>query len=237
MEHKQSKRIQTSVLNGIEKKALVAIANRLPLWVTSDMLTLIGTIGAVIIAVGYLLSSYDINFLWLASFGLLVNWYGDSLDGTIARVRNIQRPVYGFFIDHMMDCFNETIMFVGIGLSPLLDLRLSLLVLVFYLLLSVYVYISSQLKCEFKLTYAKMGPTEFRALVVIVNTLVMYVTPLREFSAEFSIFGMVHEFTIFDIVAVLLIVLLAILLLVSFIHDAREYAKIDPPKKNDPSDK
>ena len=97
----QSNRIQTSILNGVERKALIWLAKRQPSWVTSDMLTLVGSIGAVIIAVGYMLSGININFLWLATFGFLVNWYGDSLDGTLARVRNAQRPLYGFFVDHM----------------------------------------------------------------------------------------------------------------------------------------
>ena len=88
MEIKQATRIQTSILNAAEKKALVYLAERQPKWVTSDMLTFIGFIGALIIAAGFILSNININFLWLSSFGLLVNWYGDSLDGTLARVRN-----------------------------------------------------------------------------------------------------------------------------------------------------
>ena len=89
----QSKRIQTSVLNAAEKKVLVWLASRQPRWMTSDILTFIGVLGAVIVAVGYALSNYFIQWLWLASFGFFVNWYGDSLDGTLARVRSLQRPV------------------------------------------------------------------------------------------------------------------------------------------------
>ena len=88
-------RIQTSILNAGEKKVLVWLAKRQPGWMTSDILTFIGTIGAVVVAVGYLLASVNINFLWLSSLGFVINWYGDSLDGTLARVRNRQRPIYG----------------------------------------------------------------------------------------------------------------------------------------------
>jgi len=232
MEIKQSNRIQTSVLNGIERKVLVWLAKREPSWVTSDMLTFVGFLGALIIAAGFILSNIDIHYLWLASFGLFVNWYGDSLDGTLARVRNAQRPVYGYFVDHMIDGFNEVIMFIGVGLSPLINFDLALLVLVFYLLLSIYVYINSHLKGEFKLTYAKMGPTEFRLLIIIINTLVMYVSPLRDFAKEVRLFGSLHTLTLFDMVGIILIIVLAVMLIVSFVHDAGDYAKTDSPKKH-----
>ena len=95
-----STRIQTSILNALEKKALVWLAGKQPRWMTSDVLTYIGVLGAVVCAVGFALANLDIRYLWLSSLGLVINWYGDSLDGTLARVRNTQRPVYGFFIDH-----------------------------------------------------------------------------------------------------------------------------------------
>ena len=176
----ESVRIQTSVLNGIEKKILVWLAERQPRWMTSDILTFIGTFGAIIIAAGYILSAKNINFLWLSSFGFVVNWYGDSLDGTLARVRKKQRPVYGYYLDHTVDVINEVIMFVGAGLSGLLQFELALFILVVYLMLTVNVSVNAHLKQEFKLTYAKMGPTEFRIIVIIINTILLYVTPIRE---------------------------------------------------------
>lgn len=231
MQKEQSNRIQTSILNSAEKKALVWLAKRLPSWVTSNMLTFIGSLGALIIAAGYILANLNINFLWLASFGFLVNWYGDSLDGTLARVRNTQRPIYGFFVDHMIDCFNEVFMFIGVGLSPLIDFNLALIILALYLILSVYVYINAHLKGEFKLTYAKMGPTEFRVIAIIVNTLFIYITSLREFTTSLKIFGNSYTLTLFDIVAIFIIGILTLIIAISFIHDTKEYAKIDPPKK------
>ena len=125
MTQEQSKRIQTSVLNNLEKKVLIWIAERMPKWVTSDMMTYFGSFGAIVIAAGYILSAKNINFLWLASAGFVINWFGDSLDGTIARVRNQQRPKYGFFLDHNIDCLNEAVMFIGAGLSPLMHLNMA----------------------------------------------------------------------------------------------------------------
>lgn len=226
----QSERIQTSVLNAAEKKALVWLAERMPRWVTSDMLTAIGTLGAVIIALGYWLSSRDIGWLWLATFGFVVNWFGDSLDGTLARVRKTQRPVYGFFLDHNVDCINESIMFLGAGLSPLLNMSVAMTVLIAYLLLSVYVYINAHLKNEFKLTYAKMGPTELRIIVMIVNTLFIYIAPLREYSREVMLFGNPFVFHILDYIALAIALILIVIYLVSIIISAREFARIDPPK-------
>ena len=137
MEHNKADavRIQTSVLNALEKKALVWLAERQPRWVTSDILTYIGTFGAVVIAVGYILSAWNINFLWLSSLGFVINWYGDSLVGTLARVRKTQRPVYGYYLDHTIDAINEVMIFVGVGLSGLMHLEIALLALVSDLLL------------------------------------------------------------------------------------------------------
>ena len=135
-------RIQTSILNALEKKVLVWLAERQPKWMTSDLLTYIGIFGAVVIAAGYILASRDINFLWLSSLGFVINWYGDSLDGTLARVRKTQRPIYGYYLDHTVDAINEVIIFISIGLSGLMHLNLSLIVLVLYLLITINVSIN-----------------------------------------------------------------------------------------------
>lgn len=231
MEIKQATRIQTSILNAAEKKALVYLAERQPKWVTSDMLTFIGFIGALIIAAGFILSNININFLWLSSFGLLVNWYGDSLDGTLARVRNTQRPVYGYYLDHTLDGINESLMFIGAGLSPFMKHpSLALGILVLYLLLTLNVSINAHLRGEFKLTYAKMGPTEFRLIVVIVNTLLIFIKPLANLCLNLRIASLTIEFGVLDIVAIVMILVLLIIYLGNFYFDARYYSKIDPKK-------
>ena len=224
-------RIQTSVLNAAEKKILVWLAERQPKWMTSDILTYIGVSGAVMIAAGYMLSSLNINWLWFCSLGFAVNWYGDSLDGTLARVRKHQRPIYGYYLDHTVDAINEFIMVLGIGLSGLMHLNLALMILSFYFMLTINVSINAHLKKEFKLTYAKLGPTEFRVIMVMVNTLFILIPALNSFTHEFTVFGHEVTFRAMDYVAVVILAVLAVIYLTSIIKDAKEYARIDPPHK------
>ena len=226
-------RIQTSVLNALEKKVLVWLAGRQPKWMTSDILTYIGTFGAVVIAAGYILSSWNIHFLWLSSLGFVINWYGDSLDGTLARVRKTQRPIYGYYLDHTIDAINEVMIFVGVGLSGLIHLEIALLALVMYFLITINVSINAHLKKEFRLTYASMGPTEFRIFMIIINTLFALVSPLREFSHSFALLG--HEFTFgaLDYVGMFVIVVLALMYLMAVRKDIRDYAEMDPMPKKD----
>ena len=230
---KKSERIQTSILNAAEKKALVWMGQRMPKWVSSDMMTVLGMLGAVVIAVGYFLSGQNINYLWLASFGFVLNWLGDSLDGTIARVRNQQRPKYGFFIDHTVDVVNEALMFVGMGLSPLMSFDIALMVLAAYLMLSVYVYISAHLKGEFRLTYAKMGPTELRILAVIMNTLFIFIKPLRDFSVSMRFLQHDMSLSVLDIAGIIVLIALLAAYFVSILHDANQYAKEEPLPRRD----
>lgn len=221
-------RIQTSVLNALEKKVLVWLAERQPKWMTSDILTYLGTFGAVVIAVGYILTPWNPNFLWLSSLGFVINWYGDSLDGTLARVRKKQRPIYGYYLDHTIDAINEVMIFVGVGLSGLMHLNIALLALVMYFLLTINVSINAHLKKEFKLTYAKLGPTEFRIVMIVVNTLFVLIRPLREFSHKFVLMG--HGFTLgaLDYIGIAIILLLAVLYLSTVRSDIKDYAKLDP---------
>ena len=174
MGNESSERIQTSILNKMEKKLLIWLAQRQPAWITSDFLTFIGVIGAVLFAIGGILAHIDTKFLWLASLGLVINWYGDSLDGTLARVRRTQRPVYGFFIDHTLDAVTTCLIFLGAGLSPMFRMDVALAALAGYLSLSIYTYVCTIVKEEFCLTYGKLGPTEFRLLLILLNILYMY---------------------------------------------------------------
>lgn len=232
MTDKKAERIQTSFLNGIEKKALVWLAARQPKWMVSDMLTFIGTLGSIVIAAGYILSSQSIHFLWLSSLGFIINWYGDSLDGTLARVRDMQRPIYGYYLDHTVDCINEAFMFLGVGLSPLMNLPLALMILVVYLFLTINVSVNAHLKGEFKLTYLKLGPTEFRVFAILVNTLFILVRPLRDFSQQVNILGHPAELRALDVAGIIILVLLVVIYLITIISDARAYAKADPmPEK------
>lgn len=234
MGKEQSKRIQTSILNGIERKVLVWLAERQPRWVVSDTLTFVGFLGSVIIALGYILTNLDYRWLWLASLGFVINWYGDSLDGSVARVRKTQRPVYGFYIDHTMDVINEIFMLVGVGLSVLMRFDIAMLILVLYLALTINVDTNAHLKNEFKLTYGGFGPTEFRILVIIVNTLFIFIRPLREFVADITLFGHSISLSAMDIFGIAVLAILTIIYIATVVSDARGYAKADPmPERKD----
>ncbi len=231
---KKAERIQTSFLNGLEKKALVWLAARQPRWVTSDLLTWTGTFGSVLIALGYILSNLNVNWLWLSTFGLIANWYGDSLDGTLARVRNTQRPIYGYYLDHTVDGINETLMFVGIGLSPFLNLYTALAMLVVYLQLTLNVSMNAHLKAEFKLTYAGLGPTEFRLVAILLNTLLIFIKPWQQFEQVWNVFGKTIFLHALDYPGFVILAVLCLVYVVTIWKDARYYARIDPmPKRND----
>ena len=228
---KQASRIQTSILNPLEKKILVWLAQRMPSWVTSDLLTFVGFLGAVIMAVGYALSNLNLQWLWLSCFGLLVNWFGDSMDGSLARVRGTQRKTYGFFIDHNVDVINETIMFIGVGCSPLVNMSFAMMALVGYFMLSIYVYIDCHLKGEMRLTYGGLGPTEFRLLLILVNIAFMFIPWLSTWKKDVILFHNQFSVGLFDYIAVAAALLLFIFYLTGFFKDIKYYSKIDPPVK------
>jgi len=232
-EKKQAQRIQTSILNPLEKKILVWLAQRMPAWVTSDMLTLVGFTGALIMAAGYSLSNLNLHWLWLSCFGLLVNWFGDSLDGSLARVRNTQRKTYGFFIDHNVDVVNETIMFIGVGCSPLVNMSFAMFALIAYLMLSIYVYIDCHLKGEMRLTYSGLGPTEFRLMLVIVNICFMYIPWLSTWKKPITLFHNDFMIGLFDYIAVAAALLIIFFYIRGFFKDLKYFAKVDPPKSTE----
>lgn len=234
MADKKAVRIQNSILNGAEKKALAWLAERQPKWVVSDMLTLVGIIGALMIGAGFVLCSKNINWLWLSIAGFVVNWYGDSLDGTLARVRNTQRPLYGYYLDHTVDCFNEAFMFLGLGLSYLMRLDIALMILIVYLFLTVNVSVNAHLKSEFKLTYGKLGPTEFRVIACLLIMCVIFFPCIREFHTSMHFLGREVALTALDIAGLVILTVLVLIYLVTVIQDARGYAKADPmPERRD----
>ncbi|MBR4478649.1 MAG: CDP-alcohol phosphatidyltransferase family protein [Bacteroidales bacterium] len=221
MEKKQATRIQSSVLNALEHKVLIWLAARQPKWVTSDMLTAVGTAGAFLIGLGYALTSININFLWLSTFGLFVNWYGDSLDGNLARYRRKQRPIYGYYIDHTMDVINEAMMFFGAGMAPFFDMRLTVAAFVLYLVLTLNVSMNAHLRSEFKLTYLKLGPTEFRLIIAIANTVMLCF-------GERILSSIVPNCFIGFVV-----LMLCIMYVITVISDIKYYSAIDPLPKDD----
>jgi archaetidylinositol phosphate synthase len=171
---KRHQRVNDILLGPLERPALKWLAAHMPAWVTPDICTIIGVIGALVITISYGLTSLDRNFLWLASFGFVINWFGDSLDGTLARFRHIERPVFGFFIDHTVDAVNEMLIFFGLGLTPYINFTVSCLALIGYLLLSVLVYVRTCVVGEFKISYGKLGPTEIRVLAIMLNAYMFF---------------------------------------------------------------
>lgn len=228
MGNEKATRIQTSVLNGLEKKVLVSIANRMPRKVTSDTLTLIGMGGAVLSFVGFLLSNLNLQYLWLVVVGMFINWYGDSLDGTVARVRKTQRPIYGYFLDHNVDVFNETLLFVGAGLSPIISLPTALFALTGYYAISIYTYICQVITNEFRLTYGKMGPTEFRMVIQLLCLCFMYIPALTAHHWDVEFGNEVFSFGIFDYIAMGIALALYLLYFIAFMRDRKRLAIIDP---------
>ena len=161
------------LLAGPERRLLIAVASRLPKSVVSDHLTAVGALGALCAGVAYALSAHHVWWLWIASIMLVVNWFGDSLDGTLARVRSAERPRYGYYLDHIVDAFSTAAIGIGIGLSPFVELPLALALVVLYLTLSINVYLESQVFGVFQLGYGRMGPTEVRIILILANTLLL----------------------------------------------------------------
>lgn len=156
-----------------EKRALIAMAKRLPSIVTPNSLTAFGVLGAIIVCAAYCLCNVSVWFLWMANLGIVIHWLGDSLDGTLARVRGIERPKFGFFLDQTIDLVSNLLIAVGLGLSPWVRLDVALLMLSAYHMLSVYVLVSSLIKGEFRIDVAGFGPTEVRLGIVALNLTIM----------------------------------------------------------------
>lgn len=165
-------RIQHNIIARAERRALDAICARLPRWVRPDMLTAIGMLGAVMVFTGYVASAWDRAWLWLAVAGYVINWFGDSTDGSLARYRRIERPRYGYFLDHSCDGIATTLVVAGIGLSPFVHLEIALVALAGYLLMSIHAFLSVKVCGELRLSYLAAGPTELR-IILVAFTLAM----------------------------------------------------------------
>ncbi|MGB5710716.1 MAG: CDP-alcohol phosphatidyltransferase family protein, partial [Waterburya sp.] len=198
--------------------ALQWLAAHMPGWINPDILTGIGILGAVMIFFGYWLSNQMSAFLWLASLGFVINWFGDSLDGNLARYRQIERPKYGFFVDHTVDSFNEVLIVIGLGLSPYVTFNIACLGLIGYLLMSILVYIRTYVNGVFQLSYGKFGPTEVRVILILLNATMFFLgIPEVELSLGLN--------TIYDIPIAIIAVVLGVLYTVGSIKDAVELAK------------
>ena len=163
-------REQSFLLAKPEKRLLRAMARRLPAWVVPNDLTAVGVLAAIGIAAAYALSGDGNGWLWAASALLVVHWLGDSLDGTLARVRGIGRPRYGYYLDHLTDAIATAAIGIGLGLSPYMLLAVGLAIVIAYLILSINTYLETQAFGVFTLGYGRLGPTEARLMLIAVNT-------------------------------------------------------------------
>ena len=224
MADKPAVRVQKSILSKMEKKLLERIANRLSKRINPDHLTGIGLIGAFLAGGGYILSNFGKGFLWLSSLGFIVNWVGDSLDGTLARVRKIQRPTYGFYLDHNVDAITALVIAIGAGISPFFSFAVAMFILVGYFLLCIFTYINTYLKGSFKISYSGMGPTELRLVIIFLNCLFFFL-PAK--NPNIILLGITLKF--FDLFALGIALVLMALYFYYFFALKKEYEKVDPP--------
>jgi phosphatidylglycerophosphate synthase len=172
-ESKDAPRSKQFILVVPEARVLEWIARRLPGFVKPDHLTALGVLASVGIAAAYVLSNGNSTWLWAASALLMVHWLGDSLDGTLARVRRAERPRYGFYLDHLVDAFATAAIGIGIGLSPYMLLSVGLAIVLAYLILSINTYLETHAFGVFNLGYGRLGPTEARLILIVANILLV----------------------------------------------------------------
>ena len=172
----EAKREQQSFLAPLEKRSLVWLAQHAPRSVNSDHLTLLGLAALLGAGLSYWWARSNPAGLYAAIVCLALNWLGDSLDGTLARVRNRQRPRYGFYVDHVVDAFGALFLVGGLALSGFMSERIALGLLIAYLMLSIEVYLATYALGTFHLSFWKLGPTELRVVLVMGN-IVLLVNP------------------------------------------------------------
>jgi phosphatidylglycerophosphate synthase len=210
-----ARRVNQSLTASMEKRALVWMAERAPGWVASDQLTLLGLAAQVAAGACYALSRYHRRALLLVILCVALNWLGDSLDGTLARVRRQPRPRYGFYVDHMVDIFGSAALMCGLGCSGLLHWQTAIAMLVAFLVLSSESYLATYTLSCFQLSQGIFGPTEIRILLVLGN-----VALLR--SPYATLFG--HRMLLFDLGGTIAaVIMFAMAIAVTLRHTAELY--------------
>jgi len=221
-EKDDAERKATFVLTRFEQWALPRIAASLPSWVMPDHLTGLGIFGATVIALSYIFTRWTPEWLWMANLGLVIHWLGDSLDGTLARVRRHERPRYGFYLDHLTDAYATTAIGLGLGFSPYMLLSVSLAIVIAYLILSINVYLETHVFKVFRYGYGVVGPTEARLVLLGLNLTALVIGPLG-----FTVRGV--GFTVFDIFGVAAALGMIALLVTRAGRNLRELGRLEPP--------
>lgn len=213
-----ARREQTSVLAPLERAVLRELARRMPQWVNSDHLSLLGLVAMFLAGVFYAASGQNPMMLHLVNVCIFLNWFGDSLDGTLARYRNRQRPRYGFYVDHIIDTFGTMFLIFGLALSGYMTERVAAALLIVFLMLAINSYLAAYALGIFKISEWRLGPTEIRLLLIIGNLFLIH-------SAHTRIFG--HRFLLFDVGGVVSIVLMAAILIFSSIKNTHTLYELE----------
>ena len=211
------------LLSSFERAVLPRLAAGLPRWIKPDHMTVLGLVAATGIGITYILCKYDNLWLWLTNFLIIINWFGDSLDGTIARVRKAERPRYGFYLDHITDAYSTLVIGLGLGLSPYMTLAIAFALVIAYLLLSINVYLETHVFKKFKSSYGKLGPTEIRVMLILLNiiALVNGITPFKMLSINI---------TIFDVIGFFAAIGMFVLLLGRTFQNLKKLSQDEPPR-------
>ncbi len=222
MERAEAKnRVNKILLGRFERWALPRMASRLPAWMTPDKLTLVGIAAAFGVGLGCWLTQYSLDWLWFSSAMLVVNWWGDSLDGTLARVRGIQRERYGFYVDHQSDAISILLILGGLGLSPLMHLPVAMIIVIGYFLMMILVSLVTIVRDEFKISFGGLGPTEARVIMIAANIAVWAFHNPHFVIAEQSL-------TLYDIIGLAAAVLLFVIYAVASLRERTKLAVLDP---------
>jgi phosphatidylglycerophosphate synthase len=222
MADQDAERQATFILTRFERWALPRIAASLPRWIMPDHLTALGVFGATLIAFSYFATRWSPAWFWVANLGLVIHWLGDSLDGTLARVRKHERPRYGFYLDHLTDAYSTTAIGLGLGFSPYMLLSVSLAIVIAYLILSINVYLETHVFKVFRYGYGFVGPTEARLVLLGLNLVALLIGPL-----EFGIKGI--GMTVFDVFGAAAAVGMMGLLVTRAWRNLRDLGRLEPP--------
>jgi archaetidylinositol phosphate synthase len=220
-------RVQQSWLAANERVVLVFLAKSLPRWIKPDHLTILGVGGSLLCGIGFAASSLSPRLLWLVPIGLVVNWAGDSLDGSLARVRQTERPRYGFFVDHTSDIVSQVFIFMGMALSPYVRFETGCLLLMSYWLAAMFTFIRTIAVQVFQISYFGIGPTEIRIGLMVYGFSLLTIGPL-------PVATRIGVLSLMDILAIVIFAAVLISFTLMILSEARristmEEAPVIPP--------
>jgi len=211
------------VLAAVERRLLIKIASHLPPSIHSDHLTVLALAGMALAGIGFWLARWDTNWLWVVVGALAINWFGDSLDGTLARLRHVERPRYGFYVDHVLDIVGIAFLLTGLACSGFMTPVIALSLLVAYLLVSGEVFLATAVRGVFRMSFAGMGPTELR-IVLAIGAIALRANPHVSF-------GALGQVPLFDVGGVVAIAGLLVALGWAIVQNTSELARLEPRRE------